>query len=122
MNASAVIHEFRGAAGRAEKLLDELQGRGQASVHRLSTSALKSAKTAQRRLRSAESQLRDTVLDAARSADGYVREKPWQVIAGGFLLGVLIGALVARRRPQTADTTQNSDARGDTDVPESQTA
>jgi ElaB/YqjD/DUF883 family membrane-anchored ribosome-binding protein len=41
---------------------------------------------------------RDTAKATARKTDEYVHENPWQVVAGVAALGLLVGALMGRRR------------------------
>jgi len=39
----------------------------------------------------------ESAREAGRSADGYVREHPWESIAVGAGVGLLLGMLIARR-------------------------
>jgi ElaB/YqjD/DUF883 family membrane-anchored ribosome-binding protein len=56
-----------------------------------------SVKRARERIGSAEQAMRDSAREASRSADGYVRSHPWESIAVGAGVGLLLGILIARR-------------------------
>jgi ElaB/YqjD/DUF883 family membrane-anchored ribosome-binding protein len=48
-------------------------------------------------LQSIDSKTRDSVRGAAKATDEYVHENPWQTIGYGIVLGMFVGALLARR-------------------------
>ncbi len=56
-----------------------------------------SVKRARERVGSAEEAMLESAREAGRSADGYVREHPWESIAVGAGVGLLVGILLARR-------------------------
>lgn len=56
-----------------------------------------SVKRARERIGSAEEAMLQRAHEAGRSADGYVREHPWESIAVGAGVGLLVGMLIARR-------------------------
>lgn len=56
-----------------------------------------SVKQARERIGSAEEAVLESAREAGRSADGYVRSHPWESIAVGAGVGLLLGMLIARR-------------------------
>ena len=77
---------LRHAAGDAGKSYADARSRLEASV-----------KQARERIGSAEEAMLASARDAGRSADGYVREHPWESIAISAGVGVLLGILISRR-------------------------
>jgi ElaB/YqjD/DUF883 family membrane-anchored ribosome-binding protein len=77
---------LRHAAGDASKGYAEARARLEGSVQRASE-----------RIGSAEEALLESARDAGRSAEGYVRSHPWESIAVGAGVGLLLGMLIARR-------------------------
>ena len=57
----------------------------------------KSIEQARERIGSAEEAMVASAREAGRSADGYVRSHPWESIAVGAGVGLLLGMLLARR-------------------------
>jgi ElaB/YqjD/DUF883 family membrane-anchored ribosome-binding protein len=92
-----LARDLRVVVDDAEALLrqtvrDAGQGYGEARA-RLEQS-LQTAKT---ELASAERAVLDTVAKAGRSTDDYVRKHPWESIAVGAGVGLLLGLLIGRR-------------------------
>lgn len=77
---------LRHAAGDAGKGYADARERLESSVKR-----------ARERVGSAEDAMLESAREAGRSADGYVREHPWEAIAVGAGAGLLLGILLARR-------------------------
>ena len=77
---------LRHAAGDAGKGYSDARARLEDSVRR-----------ARERIGSAEEAMLESAREAGRSADGYVRDHPWESIAVGAGVGLLLGMLIARR-------------------------
>lgn len=56
-----------------------------------------SVKRARERIGSSQEAVLESAREAGRSADGYVREHPWESIAVAAGVGVLVGMLFTRR-------------------------
>lgn len=56
-----------------------------------------SVKRARERIGSAEEAMLESAREASRSAEGYVRQHPWESVAVSAGVGLLIGMLIARR-------------------------
>lgn len=74
------------AAGDAGKGYADARARLEESVRR-----------ARERIGTAEEAMLESAREAGRSADGYVRSHPWESIAVGAGVGLLLGMLIARR-------------------------
>lgn len=92
-----LAHEFNSVLEDAQELLRHATGeagKGYAEAReRLETSV----RTARERLHEAQDMVVDSARQAGRSADSYVRDHPWESIAVGAGLGLLLGLLIARR-------------------------
>ncbi|HTE39719.1 MAG TPA: DUF883 family protein [Steroidobacteraceae bacterium] len=101
MNASAsalpAVDELRSVVLKAEKLLSALENSGEETVVKLRTRATQALSSAKDRLQSIDAKTRDSVRNAAKATDEYVHENPWQTIGYGIVLGMFVGALLARR-------------------------
>lgn len=89
--------DFRAVVSDAEQLLRAAAnqaGEGYAEARqRLETSV----RTAREQLDAVEQQMVDGARRAGRATDGYVRRHPWESIAVGAGIGVLVGLLIGRR-------------------------
>jgi len=89
--------DFRAVVSDAEQLLRAAAnqaGEGYAEARqRLETSLT----TAREQLDAVEQQMVDGARRAGRATDGYVRSHPWESIAVGAGIGVLVGLLIGRR-------------------------
>ena len=96
-----LIQDFDAVVADAEKLLEALAAAGAEKGSELRSEAERSLEAARERL----GELRDDTLErgrvAARAADDYVHENPWQsiglVAAIAVLAGLVIGLLMNRR-------------------------
>ena len=77
---------LRHAAGDAGKGYADARTRLEDSVQR-----------ARERIGSAQEDLLESAREAGRSAEGYVRDHPWESVAIGAGVGLLVGMLIARR-------------------------
>lgn len=96
-NYNPVADELREVVARAEELMRALGNAEEATVIQLRDRVANTLDAAKARLNSARSRARDTVTQAAQTTDTYVRENPWTSVASGAVLGMIIGALLARR-------------------------
>jgi len=92
-----LAEDFRTVVSDAEQLLRSAAnqaGEGYAQARqRLETSL----KMAREQLDAVEQQMADGARRAGRATDGYVRSHPWESIAVGAGIGVLVGLLIGRR-------------------------
>ena len=93
-----LAHEFSNVLDDAQDLLQHAAGeagKGYSEArHRLEDSV----RSARKRISALEHAVLDGARHAGRSADSYVRHHPWETIAVGAAVGVLVGVLIARRR------------------------
>jgi len=75
-----------GARDRGKEDLSDLRARLQDRAQRLKEGALKG-----------QADLRAAAESAAASADDYVHENPWQVVAAAGVVGLVLGMLLIRR-------------------------
>lgn len=57
----------------------------------------RSTKAARQQLATMQGAALDSAREAGRTADGYVRNNPWEAVGVGAALGLLIGILITRR-------------------------
>jgi len=89
--------DFRAVVTDAEQLLRAAAnqaGEGYAEARERLEASLKAAR---RELDTLEHQVVDGARRAGRATDGYVRDHPWESIAVGAGIGVLVGLLIGRR-------------------------
>lgn len=100
MNADVeqkVLDELRKVIAEAEELLKDGGDRAGDRFQALRDHFQDSVDRARRTISDAEDAIADGAKRAARAADGYVRENPWQSVGIAGAVGVLIGMLIARR-------------------------
>lgn len=96
-SSSRLADDFRTVVSDAEQLLRHAAnqaGEGYVEARQRLESSLK---TARRGLDQLEHTVADGSRRAARATDGYVRNHPWESIAVGAGIGMLVGLLVGRR-------------------------
>lgn len=94
---SRLVQDFSTVLDDAQALLRHAAGDASKGYTDARERLDNSVKRARERIGSAEAALRDSAREASRSADGYVREHPWESIAVGAGVGLLLGILLARR-------------------------
>jgi ElaB/YqjD/DUF883 family membrane-anchored ribosome-binding protein len=92
-----LTEDFRTVVKDAEQLLRELANQAGDGYADARVRLEASVSDARQRLADLEQALGDGARRAGRATDGYVREHPWESIAVGAGIGVLLGALLARR-------------------------
>lgn len=94
---SRLADDFRAVVSDAEELLRTAAnqaGEGYAQARDRLEGSLKAARE---ELDSFEQQMIDRARQAGRATDGYVRSHPWESVAVGAGIGVLVGLLIGRR-------------------------
>lgn len=97
VNYNPVADELREVVARAEELMRSIGNAEEATVIQLRDRVANTVNLAKARLDSLRTKTRTTVTEAAQTTDAYVRENPWTAIAGGAVLGLIMGALITRR-------------------------
>ena len=93
-----IISDFRSLAAHAQELLQataSYSGEGVASARE---KLLESLDDAREQFKEAQDYAFDQGRRAMKVADEFAHEKPWQAIAGAFLVGMLLGAVSAGGR------------------------
>ena len=86
-------HELSSVVGKAEDLLQALNGEAGQAVDTLRTRVKATIRAARERL----TELNGTAREAAKVADKYVTSNPWTAVAVAVTAGAMAGALLARR-------------------------
>ena len=81
----------------AEELLRETAGLAGERVSEVRERASDSLRSAREQLGTLEQEVLTRAKEAARDADGYVREHPWQAVGIAAGVGLLLGILISRR-------------------------
>lgn len=92
-HSEAMAAEMREIVSHAQALVEATAGEVDERIARV-------RKDLQERLKSAKDkfgELECGLLDKVKAADGLVREKPYHVIGGSFLGGLLLGWLMTRK-------------------------
>jgi ElaB/YqjD/DUF883 family membrane-anchored ribosome-binding protein len=89
--------DFRTVVSDAEQLLRELGTQAGAGYSDARERLEQSIADAREGLTQLEQSLADGARRAGRATDGYVRSHPWESIAVGAGIGVLLGLLIGRR-------------------------
>lgn len=92
-----LAHEFSAVLDDAQELLQHAAGEAGTAYADARQRLESSVKTARERAKAAEDAVMDSARQAGRSADGYVRKHPWETVAVGAGIGLLVGLLIARR-------------------------
>lgn len=92
-----LAHEFNTVLDDAQELLRHAVGEAGKGYTDARARLENSMQTARERITAAEDMVLDSARQAGRSADGYVRSHPWESIAVGAGVGLLLGLLIARR-------------------------
>lgn len=94
---TSLAHEFSTVLDDAQALLRHAAGEAGKGYAEARERLENSVKTARDRIGSIEEAVLDSAREAGRSADGYVRSHPWESIAVGAGIGLLLGILISRR-------------------------
>ena len=94
---SRLVQDFTTVLEDAQALLRHAAGDAGKSYADARQRLEKSIEQARERIGSAEEAMLASAREAGRSADGYVRSHPWESIAVGASVGLLLGMLLARR-------------------------
>lgn len=94
---SRLADDFRAVVRDAEELLRTAADQAGAGYGQARQRLEASLQTAREQLDALEQQAVDGARRAGRATDGYVRGHPWESIAVGAGLGVLVGLLIGRR-------------------------
>ena len=92
-----LAQEFNSVLDDAQELLRHAAGEAGQGYAAARARLESSVQAARERVRAAEDMVVDSARQAGRSADGYVRSHPWEAVAVGAGVGLLLGLLLARR-------------------------
>ena len=94
---SKTLEELRSVLANIEQVLQGGTPQDSEATRALRTRIDDALRSARARLADMERSARARTTAAARAADDFVHEKPWQSIALGAAAGVVLGMLIARR-------------------------
>jgi ElaB/YqjD/DUF883 family membrane-anchored ribosome-binding protein len=94
---SRLVEDFTTVLEDAQALLRHAAGDASKGYTDARTRLEESVKRARERIGSSQDAVLESAREAGRSADSYVREHPWESIAVGAGVGLLLGMLIARR-------------------------
>jgi ElaB/YqjD/DUF883 family membrane-anchored ribosome-binding protein len=95
--ADKLLADLQAVVNDAEALLKATAGQAEEKVQEVRGRAEQTIRQARGRLDAAEADAVRRVKELAGSADGYVRQHPWQAVGVAAGLGLLIGVLLSRR-------------------------
>lgn len=93
-----IISDFRSLATHAQDLLQATASLSGDNVAAARERLLESLDQARKQLQQAQHYAIDQTRRAAEVTDAFVRARPWQSIAGAFVIGMLLGAISAGGR------------------------
>ncbi|HZP13199.1 MAG TPA: DUF883 family protein [Nevskiaceae bacterium] len=93
-----ILSDFKSLATHAQDLLHATASYSGDGVTAARERLLESLDEARDQLREAQEYAIDQTRRAMKVTDEFVHEKPWQSIAGAFLVGMLLGAISAGGR------------------------
>ena len=94
---ASLAHEFSTVLDDAQALLRHAAGEAGKGYTEARERLENSVRTARDRIGSVEEAVLNSAREAGRNADGYVRSHPWESIAVGAGIGLLLGILMSRR-------------------------
>jgi ElaB/YqjD/DUF883 family membrane-anchored ribosome-binding protein len=94
---TAASAEIKNLIADVEDLMARIADLKDADVVRVRGKVLRAVDAAKRSLADGADGLKRQVLQAAGSADDYVRESPWQAVGIAALVGAIVGILATRR-------------------------
>ncbi len=89
--------EIRTLIADVEELVARIGNLKDVDVSRVRSKVEQALTAAKQSLTNSTAQVRRQVRQAAQSADGYVRDNPWQSLGVAALVGAVMGFLAARR-------------------------
>ena len=93
-----LLRDFNQVVGDTEELLRSLAAVGGDKAAAARESVEENLASAKKRLREIQGSAVDRATDAAKATDDYVHESPWQAIAIGVGVGVLVGMILTSGR------------------------
>lgn len=96
-SSDRIVEDLRRVIDDAEMLLRETATLAGDRVDEARERAAESVRAARERLGSIEQEVVGKARDAAREADRYVRDNPWQSVGIAAGIGLIIGVLISRR-------------------------
>lgn len=94
---SRLVQDFNTVLDDAQALLRHAAGDAGKGYADARERLANSVQQARERIGSAEEAMLESARQAGHSADSYVRSHPWETIAVGAGVGLLVGMLIARR-------------------------
>lgn len=92
-----LIADFKVVIADAEALLKATANQGGEAVANLRAKTEASLAAAKVKMEDAQEALIERTREAARAADDYVHDKPWQAVGVAAGVGLVIGLLIGRR-------------------------
>jgi ElaB/YqjD/DUF883 family membrane-anchored ribosome-binding protein len=92
-----LLADFKVVVADAEALLKATANQGDEKLAEIRAKAEESLKVAKARMNDAQAALLLKSREAAKAADVYVHQNPWEAIGVAAGLGVLVGFLISRR-------------------------
>lgn len=89
-----LVNELRGLVAEAERVLGESERASPAAV----SSLCERFESARERMAALYATTKGKVVEGARTTDAAIRSHPYQTLAIALGIGVLLGAVVSRRR------------------------
>lgn len=96
-SSERLMDDLRAVIEDAETLLRATSGQAGDKVQQAREKAEESIRGARERLGALEGDLAQRASDAARDADRYVRDKPWQALAIAAGAAFVVGLIMGRR-------------------------
>jgi ElaB/YqjD/DUF883 family membrane-anchored ribosome-binding protein len=93
-----IVSDFRSLATHAQDLLQATASYSGDNVAAAREKLLESLADAREQMKEAQDYAIDQTRRAMKLSDEFVHERPWQSIAGAFLVGMLLGAISAGGR------------------------
>ncbi len=96
-NIDTLVDDLRRVVDDAEALIYATSGTATEQAQAARARAEDTVRAARERLGSLQEEVSRRARDAARDADGYVRDNPWQAIAVAAGVAFVVGVIVGRR-------------------------
>jgi ElaB/YqjD/DUF883 family membrane-anchored ribosome-binding protein len=94
---AAASNEIKGLIADVEDLIARIADLTDADVVRVRSRVQRAVDATKQSLADGADTLRQHAQKAASTADGYVRESPWQAVGIAALVGAIVGILATRR-------------------------
>lgn len=96
-NIDSLVDDLRRVVDDAEALIYATSGHATEQAQAARSRAEETVRAARERLGALQTDVTRHARDAARDADGYVRDNPWQSIALAAGVAFVVGLIVGRR-------------------------